>query len=147
VLLRLKYIFLVPVFVSCIQSTKITLEYINPPISLAITQIAAQTYQISFYSDNREGGFVGYGIFTAGSSSSASVYPANDIATAAVFCTNSGQINYKTTVTIEVGPSAAGGSICNDTGLVLTSGQYIALRGRVERTEKPWSEAAVAQVP
>jgi hypothetical protein len=147
VLQRLRYIFFAPVLVSCIQSTKITMEYINPPINLTVTQIAAQTYQISFYSDNREGGFVGYGIFTAGSSSAASVYPANDIATAAVFCTNSGQVNYKTTVTIEVGPSAAAGSICNNTALILTPGEYIALRGRVERTEQPWSEAAIAQVP
>ncbi len=144
---RLIRIFLLPVLVGCIQSTKITLEYINPPINLSVTQIASQTYQISFYSDNREGGFVGYGIFTAFSASAASVYPAHDIASAAVFCPNSGQVNYKTTVTIEVGPAATGGSICNNTGLVLVPGQYVALRGRVERTEKPWSEAAVALVP
>ena len=144
---RFYFLFLLPVLAGCLQSTKVTLEYINPPINLTVTQVAAQTYQISFFSDNREGGFVGYGIFTAASSAAASVYPANDIASATVFCTNSGQVNYKTTVTIQVGPSAAGGSICNDTGLILTPGQFIALRGRVERTEEPWSEAAVAQVP
>lgn len=144
---RLSYPLIALVFVSCIQSAKTTLEYINPPINLSITQVAAQTYQLSFYSDNREGGFVGYGIFTASSASAVSAYPANDISAAAVFCANSGQVNYKTTVTIEVGPSAAAGSICNHTSLVLTPGQFVALRGRVERTEQPWSEAAIAQVP
>lgn len=146
-LLRLNFIFLTPLLLCCIQTTKVTKEYINPPINLNVTQIAAQTYRISFYSDNREGGFVGYGIFTASSASAASAYPPNDISSAAAFCANSGQANYKTTVTIEVGPSAAAGSICNNTDLILTPGQFLALRGRVERTEQPWSEAAIAQVP
>jgi hypothetical protein len=131
----------------CIQSTKNTLEYINPPINLTVTQIAPQTYRIAFYSDNREAGFVGYGIFTANSSAAVAVYPENDISAAAYFCSLSGQANYKTTVTIEVGPSAGNGNICNYTGLLLTPGQYIAIRGRVERLERPWSEAAIAQVP
>ena len=130
-----------------LESPKVTAEYINPPINLTISQIAAQTYRLSFYSDNREGGFAGYGIFTAASSESVAAYPSNDLSSAAAFCSNSGQVNYKTTVTIEVGPAAAGGSICNITELVLTPGHFVGLRGRVERLEEPWSEAAIAQVP
>lgn len=141
------YVCLLLVLSGCIQTTKITLEYINPPISLTVTQVAPQTYRLSFFSDNREGGFVGYGIFTSAGAAGASLYPGYDIASAAAFCNNSGQANYKTTVTIEIGPSASGGTLCNNTALLLNVGDFVALRGRVERTEKPWSEAAIAQIP
>lgn len=132
---------------ACVQSTKVTQEYINPPVSLAITNVATQTYELSFYSDNREGGFAGYGIFTAATAADLSVYPANAIESAAIFCVSTSQSNYKTVVTIQVGPSAAGATLCNLTGLTLTTGQFVAVRARVERLENPWSQDAVVQVP
>lgn len=142
---------LVLLLASCIQTTKVVPEYINPPINLTITQVAAQTYRLSFFSDNREGGFAGYGLFTAAAAEEVAAYPAAAISAAAYFCENSGQPNYRTTVSIEVGPAAGGGggggTICNATTLLLTPGQYVGLRGRVERAERPWSEAAIAQVP
>lgn len=142
-----RYLVLVLLVASCIQTTKVTPEYINPPINLVITQVAAQTYRLSFFSDNREGGFAGYGIFTAASRDAVSAYPASAIAAAAYFCENTGQTNYRTTVSIELGPAAGNGTLCNNTALLLSPGEYVGLRGRVEREERPWSEAAIAQVP
>lgn len=133
--------------VGCVHTVTETQEYINPPINLTVTSVGGSTYELSFYSDNREGGFAGYGIFTGASSGAVSADPANDLAAAAAFCANTGQVNYKTTVTIQVGAAATGGSLCNITSLTLTTGQFLALRSRVERTSKPWSSAAIAQVP
>ncbi len=133
--------------ISCVQMARDTLEYINPPVDLTVTQIAGSTYELSFYSDNREGGFVGYGVFVGVSASAVGAPPANDITAAAAFCSLSGQTNYQTRVTIQVGPSASGGTLCNFTSLALTSGQYVGLRSRIEREEDPWSQAAVALVP
>ncbi len=132
---------------ACVQSTKVTLEYINPPVNLSIAATAAGTYQLSFFSDNREGGFAGYGIFTGTTAAQLTEYPANDITSAALFCVSTTQTNYKTQVTIQVGPLATGATLCNLTGLTLTSGQFVAVRARVERLDTPWSEVAVVQVP
>jgi hypothetical protein len=132
---------------ACAQSTKVTQEYINPPVSLSITNVAAQTYELSFFSDNREGGFAGYGIFTGATAADLAAYPASAIESAALFCVSTSQSNYKTVVTIQVGPAAASATLCNLTGLTLTVGQFVAVRARVERLENPWSQVAVVQVP
>lgn len=134
----------------CAQLAEPTLEYINPPISLSIALVSTQTHELSFYSDNREGGFAGYGVFTGASAASVSAaakdMPA-DIATAQGFCSVPQQAEYRLVRTIQVGPNATGSTICNLTALTLVSGQWVALRARVERPEEPWSAAAVVQVP
>lgn len=132
---------------SCVQMAHDTLEYINAPVDLTVTQVAPATYELSFYSDNREGGFVGYGVFVGGNGSTVGITPANDITAAAAFCSLSGQTNYQTRVTIQVGPSASGATLCDLTAPTLTSGQYVGLRSRIERAEEPWSQAAIALVP
>lgn len=140
-------LFLTP---NCAQLAEPTLEYINPPISLSISLVATNTYQLSFYSDNREGGFGGYGIFTGSSadavSASAKAMP-SDIASAQGFCSVPQQAEYRLVRTIQVGPNATGSTICDVTSLTLVSGQWVGLRARVERPSEPWSAAAVAQVP
>ena len=148
---------------ACVQSTKTTPEYINAPVNLSISQIAAQTYQLSFQSDNREGGFAGYGIFTGTSAAAVSEEPGAAITTAQLFCTWGTQSYYAYAVNIQVGPSAAGTwapptsttvapnanllTLCTFTGNILSSGSYVAVRARVERASKPWSAAAIAAVP
>jgi len=143
--------FLLALLLGCVQSTKETQEFINAPVNLTVASLGGTLYQLSFYSDNREGGFAGYGLFTGTSATALDEYPANDLTAVAAFCENKGQTNYKTTVAIQVGPTAAGvvagTAICDLTGVTLASGSYVALRARVERTTKPWSSAAIAQVP
>lgn len=138
----------------CAQSTRETAEYINAPINLSISLVAAQTHGLNFYSDNREGGFSGYGIFTGTSFASVNADPAQisaDIGTAQAFCAVTSQAIYKTAVTIQVGPAAsgvgAGTAICDNTSPILSSGTFVAIRARVERPTKPWSSAAIVQVP
>jgi len=149
--------------VACIQSTKVTQEYINPPINLTITLIATQTYRLSFTSDNREGGFAGYGIFTGASADAVSAEPGSDITAAQLFCSLTSQGYYAYPVNLQIGPAATGVwspptstttapdpnvlTLCNFTGNTLTAGNHIALRARVERTTQPWSSAATAIVP
>ncbi|AFM13539.1 hypothetical protein [Turneriella parva] len=134
----------------CAQVADPTLEYINPPINLSIALVATQTYQLSFYSDNREGGFAGYGVFTGASAASVSTAAKNmstDIAAAQGFCSVPQQAEYRLVRTIQVGPNATGSTICDITTLTLVSGQWVGLRARVERPEEPWSAAAFVQVP
>ncbi|MCS6972326.1 MAG: hypothetical protein N2Z22_06855 [Turneriella sp.] len=138
---------LVGLLANCSQDQKITPEYINPPIGLEVLPVAAQTYALSFYSDNREAGFSGYGIFVAADAAAAASYPAAELSAALAFCSNPGQTNYRSRVTIEVGPHAATGNLCNITNVLLPNGQYAAVRARVERTERPWSPAAIALIP
>lgn len=143
------------VFAGCVQSLKETQEYINAPVNLAVTSLGGQLYELSFYSDNREGGFAGYGLFTGPSATALNDYPAADITAAQAFCEKpekyADRFDYKTLETIQVGVTAntvsAGSLLCGLTSLTLTSGNYIALRARVERTTKPWSAATIAQVP
>lgn len=150
-------------FAGCVQSTKVTQEYINAPVNLTISLVATQTYKLSFQSDNREGGFAGYGVFTGSSADAVSQEPATDLAAAPIFCSWGTQSYYAYPVNIQVGAAAAGTwapptstvtvpdynllTICNKTGDTLTSGTYVAVRGRVERTTKPWSSPAIAIVP
>lgn len=147
----------------CVQSTKVTQEYINAPLNLTISLVATQTYKLSFQSDNREGGFAGYGVFTGSSADAVSQEPATDLAAAPIFCPWGTQSYYAFPVNIQVGPSAAGAwapptstatapdynllTICNKIDDTLTSGTYVAIRARVERTTKPWSSPAIAIVP
>ncbi len=155
---------LVLLFSGCVQLDRPpTLEYINAPVNLKISLVATQTYALSFQSDNREGGFAGYGIFTGSSADAVSQEPGTAVTTAPIFCSWGTQSYYAFPVNIQVGPSAAGAwapptstavtpdynllTICNKTGDTLTSGTYVALRARVERTTKPWSAAAIAVVP
>ena len=73
---------------ACVQTKRELQEYINSPVNLTISQVAANTYQLSFYSDNREGGFSGYGIFTGASYDSVNTDPQNipaDTASAQAF--------------------------------------------------------------
>lgn len=116
--------------------------------------IAAQTYELSFYSDNREGNFAGYGLFTGSSAAALNTsFDTNPPAQtdAAGFCTLGAQGTYGTVVAIQTGAGATSvattGEICELTTLTLTSGSYVALRARVERTDKPWSAPAIAQIP
>jgi hypothetical protein len=139
---------------ACVHSDVPRPEYINAPVNLSVSLIGASTYQLSFYSDNREGGFAGYGIFTGNSSAALNTKADDmpkDISTAQSFCAVTQQAEYKVTMKIQVGPAAggvpSGASICDKTDLTLSSGSYVALRARVERTGTPWSAAAIAQVP
>lgn len=139
---------------SCVQSTKITQEYINAPVNLTMSLVGTQTYQVSFFSDNREGNFGGYGIFTGSSAAALNTAIDDmpvDISAAQAFCTIGAQATYGTRVAIQIGPAAAGvaagTALCDITTLTLTSGSYIALRARVERTSRAWSAAAIVQVP
>lgn len=150
-------------FVACVQSPKETQQYINAPVNLTISQAGTQTYQLSFQSDNREGGFAGYGVFTGSSADAVSQEPATDITAAQLFCSWGSQTYYAYPVNIQIGPAAAGIwapptstssapnsnllTLCTFTNNTISSGSYIALRARVERTTKPWSAAAVAAVP
>lgn len=147
----------------CVQSTKTTQEYINAPVNLTISLVGTQTYKLSFQSDNREGGFAGYGVFTGSSADAVGQEPATDLAAAPIFCPWGTQSYYAYPVNIQVGPSAAGAwapptstatapdynllTICNKIDDTLTSGTYVAIRARVERTTKPWSSPAIAIVP
>lgn len=138
----------------CVQSTKITQEYINAPVNLNISLVGTQTYQVSFFSDNREGNFGGYGIFTGSSAAALNTAIDDmpvDISTAQAFCTIGAQATYGTRVAIQIGPAAAGvaagTALCDITTLTLASGSFIALRARVERTSRAWSAAAIIQVP
>ncbi len=148
---------------SCAQTFKSTSEYINAPVNLTISLIATQTYELSFYSDNREGGASGYGIFVDPSYSVVNTTPvSNDINLAQMFCNWSSQAYYAYAVNIQVGAAATGiwspppsttapdhnsVTLCTFTTKTLASGNYVGLRARVERTEKPWSAAAIVQVP
>jgi hypothetical protein len=145
------FAFLVAAQVGCAQTYKDTSEYINAPIDLRISLIATQTYSLSFYSDNTEGGFSGYGIFTGTSANSFDTYPSSATTAAQGFCDLTSQPEYRSTVSIYVGAAAngvaAGTAICDLTALTLTSGSYVAVRARLERTEKAWSAAAIIAVP
>jgi len=134
----------------CAQVADPTLEYINPPINLSVALVATQTYELRFFSDNREGGFAGYGVFTAATAAELSTAAKNmpaAIGAAQGFCSVTQQAEYRLVRTIQVGPNATGSTICDITGLTLTPGQWVALRARVERIEEPWSAAAVVQLP
>ena len=138
----------------CVQTEKKTYEYINAPVNLTLSLVAAQTYEARFYSDNREGAFAGYGIFTGTSAAALNTSIDDmpvDLSAATKFCSIPVQVTYSQTVGIQIGPSAAGvaagTAFCDITDLTLTSGSYIALRARVERTIRPWSAAAIIQVP
>ncbi|MBV6494299.1 MAG: hypothetical protein LDLANPLL_02330 [Turneriella sp.] len=144
------FVAVVPLFFSCMQMEKITLEYINAPVSLEIEKISANTYELQFYSDNREGNFSGYGVFTGNTFSevalSGDLLP---IATTAAqgFCSTGTQALYATRIKIRVGPQSSSDALCNLTSLSLISGTYVGLRARVERQEKAWSAAAIVLVP
>lgn len=161
---RILFIVFVLVLLSgCVQSTKVTQEYINAPVNLTISLVGTQTYRLSFQSDNREGGFAGYGIFTGTSADAVSQEPSADLAAAQLFCIWGSQSYYAYPINIQIGPAAAGAwapptstavapdfnvlTLCNFPSNTITSGSYVALRARVERTTKPWSTAAIAQVP
>lgn len=139
---------------ACIQSARSTAEYINAPVNLSVSTITAGTYELSFYSDNREGGFAGYGVFTGSTAAALNTSPdlmPADISAAQGFCSVAQQAEYRTPVKIQVGAAANGvqnlTALCDLTSLTLTQGSYVAVRARVERTEKPWSAAAIALVP
>ena len=147
-------VFAVMFLSACAQTYKSTPEYINAPVNLSVKMIATQTYELSFYSDNREGNFAGYGLFTSASAAALNTsFDTNPPAQsdAAGFCTLGAQGTYGTVVAIQTGPGAASvattGEICELTTLTLTSGSYVALRARVERMDKPWSAPAIGQVP
>lgn len=161
---RILFIVFVLVLLSgCVQSLKETAEFINAPVNLKINLVATQTYSLSFQSDNREGGFAGYGVFIGSSSESVSQEPGTAITAASLFCSWGAQSYYAYPVNLQIGTAAAGAwapptstaaapdhnllTLCNFTGTTLASGSYVALRARVERTTKPWSTAAIAQVP
>lgn len=136
----------------CSQTTKVTPEYVHAPVNLSVTQIATQTYSLSFTSDNREGGFSGYGIFAGTTSAELNTdQPASNEKTAALDFCDVGSPAYTVTAMIHVGPAAAGvtagTAICDKTSVILTSGAYVALRARVQRDSNAWSKAAIVQVP
>lgn len=137
---------------TCSQATKVTPEYVHAPINLQISLISAQTYSLSFTSDNREGGFSGYGIFTGATSAelNADQPASNDITAALDFCAIATPA-YTVTAAIHVGPAAAGvaagTAICDKSAVILTSGAFVALRARVQRDSEAWSKAAIVQVP
>jgi len=138
----------------CITSSFETQEFINVPNSLEISFLTGSTYKLSFFSDNREGGFSGYGIFTATSAAALDVEPTSSEITAANgFCQLSGQAVFQTKVAIQIGPQAAGliatpaQSICDITTLTLTQGQHLAIRARVQRASNLWSKPAKTVVP
>lgn len=141
--------------VSCSQTTKVTPEYIHAPVNLNITLVATQTYSLSFNTDNREGGFSGFGVFTGVTSAELNTdQPASNDKTAAPgFCDLSSAAFTPNTPTfaIQVGPAAAGlstgASLCDLTGITLTTGSYVALRARVQRDTSAWSKPAIVQVP
>lgn len=161
---RISFIaFLLALLSGCVQSLKETAEFINAPVNLKINLVAAQTYSLSFQSDNREGGFAGYGVFIGSSSDSVSQEPGTAITAASLFCSWGVQSYYAFPVNLQIGAAAAGAwspptstavapnynvlTLCNFTTTTLASGSYVAIRARVERTTKPWSAAAIAQVP
>ena len=78
--------FLLALVSGCVQSLKETPEFINAPVNLKISLVATQTYSLSFQSDNREGGFAGYGVFIGSSSESVSQEPGTAITAATLFC-------------------------------------------------------------
>ena len=104
-------VFAVAFLSACAQTYNSTPEYINAPVNLSVKMIATQTYELSFYSDNREGNFAGYGLFTG--ASAAALNTSFDInppaqSDAAGFCTLGAQVTYGTVVAIQTGPGAAG---------------------------------------
>lgn len=129
-----------------------TPEYVHSPVNLKVSLIATQTYSLSFTTDNREGGFSGYGIFSGATSAELnSDQPASSDKTAALDFCDVGTPAYNTTATIQVGPSAngvtAGTAICDKPAVILTPGAYVALRARVQRDSDAWSRPAIVQVP
>ncbi|HRP70697.1 MAG TPA: hypothetical protein PLY93_14320 [Turneriella sp.] len=146
-----RLIYFIPLaFVSCMQNEKITLEYINAPVDLIVTSMDASTYELSFYSDNREGNFSGYGVFVGVSAAAVNTDTDSlpiDTSAATAFCATSSQIIYASRVKIRVGATSGSDTLCNLTALSLSSGQFVGLRARVEREEKAWSHAAIARAP
>lgn len=144
----------------CMQNQYTRPAYINAPVDLTIVLVTAGTYQLNFYSDNREGGFSGYGIFTGSTVASVAQTPdqvSDDITAAQAFCALAMQSNAATPVFMQIGAAAnsiASGGLCDITPLTLVSGSYVALRARVERSRSvdnpyayAWSAATYVQVP
>ena len=148
----LKYFFvlILVLIVSCAQANVINQEYIQPPINLTITKDLAGNFTLTFFSDNREGGFSGYGIFQDPSPDVLKTNtPADSVSAAAAFCPLNGQMVYERNVSMYVsaGTAASTAAICNVSNYALTTGNYVALRARVERTTNSWSKATVVLIP
>lgn len=144
----------------CASNEQYNLESIHAPINLTITN-AGGYYRASFYSDNTEDGFTGYGLFQGASATAAagsdtdadndnlvSDYSAT---TNAAFCSMAvSSLDYSNAIVIQIGGATADSDArchLSTTELSLSSGNYIAIRARVEREEKPWSQAATALIP
>ena len=135
---------------ACAQANVINQEYIQPPINLTIVKDVSGNFTLTFFSDNREGGFSGYGIFQDPSSDALKINtPADSLTAAAAFCPLNGQMVYERSVSIYVsaGTAAATTVLCNVSNYALTTGNSLALRARVERTTNSWSKPAVVLIP
>ncbi len=120
-------------------------EIIQTPVDLQVVAVTGG-HEISFLSDNRENGFNGYGIFVAATRSELSAEPPATLST--YFCPMaSQQVPYSQRIKVMVGAAAPAGYICGLPDLLLASGQFVAVRARVERDGSPWSKPVIAQVP
>ncbi|MDH5718062.1 MAG: hypothetical protein OEZ22_10535 [Spirochaetia bacterium] len=174
-----KYLILIVFnFLFCVSNVKEKVEYIHPVVDL---QIVMKTdpftyYEISFWSDNREDGFKGFGFFTGetkeeaedkvnlepvlniqeASSSQISLKDdsyLSDILAADAFCEFS-TVSYIKSVLIQAGgASKLSGYRCYLPSLNLTAGNWLSIRAFAKRdcTDlqdcSMWSVAAVQQIP
>lgn len=141
---------------SCTGNFKYELEPIATPAAVTLTKDGTE-YDLVFTSDNREANFSGYGIFRGASAALAEANLSDDKDTftsdnsRCFVNVTSSQISYAAPqVKIRLMAATAPGGYhgqCSSTDLLLSSGEFIAVRAYVSRDADVWSKPATVAVP